>query len=208
MRRAVLRNALNAVHGKAVFNRRVEVLSRHLADMIPRGGGSLLDLGAGDGSIASRIGAQHPGLEVQGVDVLLRPVTHIPVTLYDGTTLPFEDDSFDWVTIIDVLHHTDDPGTVLGEAARVARRGVLVKDHLREGVLAGTTLRAMDWVGNRGHGVRLPYNYLNETEWDAVLARCGLVARERRTALSLYPPVVDSVFGRRLHFIARYAKKR
>jgi SAM-dependent methyltransferase len=208
MRRAVLRNALNAVHDKAIFGRRVEVLSRHLAEMIPAGPGRMLDLGAGDGSIALRVAAQHPGLEVEGVDVLLRPVRHIPVTEYDGTTLPFENDSFDWVTIVDVLHHTDDPAVVLAEAARVAKRGVLVKDHLREGMLAGPTLRAMDWVGNRGHGVRLPYNYLTETEWSRVLDRCGLVARERRTVLGLYPIPLDPVFGRRLHFIARYAKKR
>ena len=26
----------------------------------------------------------------------------------------------------------------------------------------------MDWVGNRGHDVRLPYNYLSKAEWNAI----------------------------------------
>lgn len=52
--------------------------------------------------------------------------------------------------------------------ARVARRGVVIKDHLREGPLAGPTLRLMDWVGNRGHDVRLPYNYLSRRKWTAI----------------------------------------
>ena len=30
------------------------------------------------------------------------------------------------------------------------------------------TLAFMDWVGNKGHDVRLPYNYLSKAEWTAV----------------------------------------
>ena len=195
---------LNAVHKAAVFNRRVDVLSRHLASIIPTGG-TVLDLGAGDGSIAHALMSLRPDLAVEGVDVLLRPKTLIPVKLYDGVTLPFADKAFDYVTIVDVLHHTDDPAVVLREAARVARRGVVIKDHLVQGLAARPTLRFMDWVGNRGHDVRLPYNYLTPGQWHAVFAASGLQEGRRIEELSLYPAPFTWVFDRGLHFVALLA---
>ncbi len=192
---------LNAVHGGAVFNRRVRVLAQHLAAAIP-GPGSVLDLGAGDGSIAAAVMGLRPDLAISGVDVMLRPVRHIPVSLYDGDTLPFADRSFDHVTIVDVLHHTEDAAAVLSEAARVARRSVVVKDHLLEGLLAGPTLRFMDWVGNRGHDVVLPYNYLTEAEWRSAFARAALEIAARNARLGLYPAPFGWAFDRRLHFVA------
>src|SRR3546814_18338967 len=75
---------------------------------------------------------------------------------------------------------------VLGEIARVARM-VVIKDHLRDGLAAGPTLRFMDWVGNAAHGVRLPYNYLSHREWQARWAKLDLGASAFVTRLSLYP---------------------
>jgi ubiquinone/menaquinone biosynthesis C-methylase UbiE len=116
--------------------------------------------------------------------------------------LPFANDSFDYVTIVDVLHHTTDPVVMLTESRRVARKGVVIKDHLREGFGAGATLRVMDWVGNRGHDVVLPYNYLTRAEWDAAFQRAGLRVAEWRDELRLYPKLARFIFERRLHFVA------
>lgn len=201
---ASAKTALNAVHKAAVFNRRVDVLSRHLASIIPTGG-TVLDLGAGDGSIAHALTGLRPDLAIEGVDVLIRPRTLIPVKLYDGVTLPFADKTFDYVTIVDVLHHTDDPAAVMREAARVARRGVAIKDHLVEGFAARPTLRFMDWVGNRGHDVRLPYNYLTPGQWDAAFGSAGLREERRIAALDLYPAPFTWLFDRGLHFVALLA---
>lgn len=198
---AVAKQALNSVHGAAVFRRRVRVLSQAIADAIPDAG-AVLDVGCGDGSIARAVMDARPDLDFQGIDVFLRPNVAIPARVYDGATIPFPDRSFDWVTIVDVLHHTDDPAAVLGECGRVARKGIVIKDHLREGLLARPTLRFMDWVGNRGHDVRLPYNYLSENEWNSVFARVGLTIETWTTRLGLYPPPFRAIFDRRLHFVA------
>ncbi|WP_224703307.1 class I SAM-dependent methyltransferase [Devosia aquimaris] len=198
---------LNSVHGRLILARRVQVLAQALAQAIPTGG-RVLDLGCGDGQVALGVMRLRPDIAVEGVDVLVRPVTHIPVTAYDGVTLPFADKSFDYVTIVDVLHHTDDPASVLAEAARVARQGVVVKDHLREGWLAGPVLRLMDWVGNRGHDVRLPYNYLDSAQWAAAEDRAGLSVAERHARLGLYPAPLSWVFERKLHFVARLVPQR
>ena len=150
--------------------------------------------------------ALRPDVRIEGIDVLVRPDTAIPVTEYDGSHIPFPDDSFDAAILVDVLHHTDDPGLVLAEAARVARHGVLVKDHFRNGLLAGPTLRFMDWVGNASHGVRLPYNYLSRREWMALWQRLDLSPEALETRIGLYPQPFDAVFGRGLHFVSLLEK--
>lgn len=197
------KQVLNAVHGALIFGRRVEALADALALAIPAGPARVLDLGCGDGQVAVALMARRPELTVEGVDVLVRPVTHIPVTPYDGVTLPFRDAAFDHVTIVDVLHHTDDPAAVLREAARVAGRSVVIKDHLREGWLAEPLLRLMDWVGNRGHDVRLPYNYLDRSQWHSAFGGAGLKEAQRSEKLGLYPAPLSWVFERQLHFVSR-----
>lgn len=198
------KQALNALHAKMVFGRRIRVLSRHIADHLS--GGSVLDVGCGDGTLAQAVMQLKPETRFEGIDVFLRPSVAIPAQVYDGQTIPFPDGAFDWVTICDVLHHTDDPGRVLSECARVARKGVVVKDHLREGFMAGPTLRLMDWVGNRGHDVRLPYNYLSRAEWSAIFRRFGIVEKRRDERLGIYPAPFGLIFDRTLHFVATLAR--
>ncbi|MCC0023357.1 MAG: methyltransferase domain-containing protein [Hyphomicrobiaceae bacterium] len=195
--------ALNAVHEKFIFNRRIHVLPRLLAEALPPENGSVLDVGCGDGQVALNLMELRPGLKVTGVDVMVRRQTHIPVVEYDGSHLPFEDKAFEYATIVDVLHHTENPTEVLREVARVVRKAIVIKDHLREGLLAGPTLRAMDWVGNRGHDVVLPYNYLRQAEWNAAFAASGLTIESWNEHLGLYAPPLSWFFERRLHFVAR-----
>ncbi|MCU0903935.1 MAG: class I SAM-dependent methyltransferase [Tabrizicola sp.] len=198
------KRALNYMHANMVFSRRIRVLSGHIASHLSDG--SVLDVGCGDGTLAQAVMAQRPNLSFQGIDVFLRPSVAIPAQVYDGQTIPFPDQSFDWVTICDVLHHTDDPAAVLAECARVVRRGVVIKDHLREGLLAGPVLRFMDWVGNRGHDVRLPYNYLSRAEWDAIFAKIGMKPARWDQSLGIYPAPFTYLFDRSLHFVATLAK--
>ncbi len=86
---------------------------------------------------------------------------------------------------IDVLHHTEDPLKLLREALRVARKGIIIKDHMVKGFLAWPTLRAVDWVGNAPYGVVLPYNYLSEDEWQSAFKTLGLKVGFFRTDATL-----------------------
>ena len=191
------------LHTKMVFGRRVRVLTELLADRVPATARSLVDIGCGDGQIAHWIAQQRPHLQITGIDVLVRPQTHIPVQAFDGTTLPLADQSVDVAMFVDVLHHTNDPLVMLREAKRVARQAIIIKDHCKDGFLAGTTLRFMDWVGNAHHGVVLPYNYWNEQRWRAAFAELGLTVADWTHRVPLYPWPGSWVFQRRLHFVAR-----
>jgi SAM-dependent methyltransferase len=197
-------SVVDRVHGGYVHGRRVRVLAGHLARLLPPDS-EVLDVGCGDGLLAWLVARARPDVQVAGIDVLLRPEAHVPVSLFDGRRIPRPDRGVDVLTLVDVLHHTPDPTTLLREAARVARRAILIKDHLLSGPLAGPTLRLMDRVGNARHGVELPYNYWPPGRWSSAFAELGLAVEAWSSRLGLYPWPADYLFGRSLHFVARLA---
>jgi SAM-dependent methyltransferase len=186
-----------------IFDRRVQVLARHVAELIPSGAHSVLDVGCGDGSLARLAMSRRPELKVQGLETIARPVTAIPVREYDGSTLPYLDRSVDVVMLMDVLHHSDDAPRLLREASRVARRAVIIKDHLSDPWLGRRRLAAMDWVGNVGHGVPLREAYLDRAQWTAAFTEARLDAEECREDLGLYPRPARWLLENGLHFMCR-----
>lgn len=192
-------------HQSLVFGRRVCVLAKLLAANIPRNS-SLLDIGCGDGTLSSLIQFAVPSAQIQGIEIAERPACRIPCRVFDGTHILFPDASFDVCMFVDVLHHTDQIGEVLAEAARVSRRFLLIKDHLSESSLDFHTLKFMDWIGNRPHGVVLPNNYQSRTQWDAYFGGAGLRLKKWQDQIPLYPFPFSVVFSRKLHFIALLEK--
>jgi len=190
-----------SLHDGYVHQRRVRRLGELLTGLLPPGA-SVLDVGCGDGLLSRSIQDRRPDVRVHGLDVLVRETRHIPVQHFDGQTIPEGNEAVDVVLMVDVLHHTDDPIILLREAARVAARGVLIKDHTRDGFLAGPTLRFMDYVGNAHHNVVLPYNYWPKRRWLSAFDDLGLTVASWDDDLRLYPWPAEWVFGRSLHFIA------
>ncbi len=189
-------------HAKFVHSRRVRVLCENLAPLFPRDA-TVLDVGCGDGLLAHLISHARPDLRISGIDVLTRDKAWIPVATFNGKTVPRADKSIDVVMFVDVLHHTDDPMVLLREAARVARRAVIMKDHTMDGLLAYGTLKFMDDVGNKRYGVTLPHNYWREDQWRDAFDMLGLRIAEWKHHVGLYPWPASLLFGRRLHFVAK-----
>ena len=193
---------IESIHESYVKSRRLTVLADHFAELIPDQS-TVMDVGSGDGGLAAAIIARKPTLRFKGIDTLVRENTGIPVEKFDGRTIPSANDTSDYVLFSDVLHHTEDPMILLREAARVARKGLMIKDHLVRGLLARPTLRFMDEVGNRRFGVKLPHNYWSPEQWDAAFEELSLERKDCLTQLRLYPMWANWCFGRGLHFIAR-----
>lgn len=195
-----MENISSSIHTSLIFPRRIERLTELFCDKIPDGS-SVLDVGTGNGQLAKNIGDRKKDVKVQGVDVLLRDYSHIPVTLFDGSKLPFDDKSFDIVTFVDVLHHTNNAKELLAEALRVSRKLVIIKDHLVSGFLAGPTLRLMDEVGNRRYNVALPYNYFTPEQWRKTFSDIGAKIQFWEQDLKIYQKYLDMIFGRNLHVL-------
>jgi SAM-dependent methyltransferase len=192
---------LDVLHGRTIHARRVRVLAERVVPWLPLQA-RVLDVGAGDGSLAARIAALRPDLRLHCVDVQVRPGTALPVERFDGAKLPFHDGAFDAVLIVDVLHHTLDPLALLREVRRVTRSRIVLKDHALEGAFAGVTLRLMDWIGNARHGVPLPFNYWPRAVWAEAFEKLGLAMREWNDHLAIYPWPAGLVFERSLQFLA------
>jgi SAM-dependent methyltransferase len=193
---------LGKLHGGYVHPRRARVLCDRLAHLIPPGA-RVLDVGCGDGLLAYLISQQRPDVNISGVDVLVRQDTLIPIEEFDGQMLPYAEKSFDAVLFVDVLHHTPAPMILLREAVRVARQFIIIKDHLRDDLLADSTLRFMDWIGNARHSVALPYNYWAGQQWFEAFSELGLTINAWGTNLGLYSKPFCWFFERKLHFIAQ-----
>jgi SAM-dependent methyltransferase len=78
-----------------------------------------LDVGCYDGYLLSRIVCR---LRV-AVDLEPAEVGFYPVWKADGSRLPFADETFDRVYLLDIIEHVVDYGRVLSEAIRVLRPG-------------------------------------------------------------------------------------
>ena len=190
------------LHERFALNRRAQVLAVHASRLI-EASGTVLDVGTGDGAIAALLQERRPDLALSGVDTLVRPDCAIPVTVFDGCTLPFTDGSFRSVLLFDVLHHAGDADRLLAECARVASDAIVLKDHLADGWGSAALLRYMDRVGNERHGVASPGNYLTRTGWQSIFARVGLRPVQWTGRVGLYPWPASLLFDRGLQFVCR-----
>lgn len=198
------KKVVSPLHQSVISPRRIKQISHHLIDLIPQDSNLIgLDVGCGTGEIAREIEKSRPQIKMQGVEVLVRDDSVIDVIHFDGKEIPFPDKSFDFTTLVDVLHHTESPEALLKECARVSRNFILIKDHRCESIWDRSRLTLMDWVGNRGHDVNLPYNYLSKTAWDDLYKQSNLICVFSQFKLDLYPQPFSWIFDDKLHFVTK-----
>ncbi|HEX4590249.1 MAG TPA: methyltransferase domain-containing protein [Gemmataceae bacterium] len=121
-----------------------------------RRGDHLLNIGSRDGRLDLLL-RRDPGCEV-----VVDP-GHLP--------LPFSDDRFDVVLLVSVLHHVDDPRTVLEEARRVSRRQVIVLEDVNSTRWDRLVFRAFHrWIQT----LPTPYRKWSPEQWSQLAAEAGL----------------------------------
>lgn len=124
----------------------------------PRRKQRLLDIGCGTGVFLEFLWSC--GFDLTAVDSSPDMLTHarermgerVEFHVAKAEHLPFDDREFDYATIMTVLEFVDDPARVLREAARVARKGLLVTFLNRQSVYGlRTRLSRRDSILKRAH---------------------------------------------------------
>jgi SAM-dependent methyltransferase len=138
----------------------------------------VLDIGAGDCLLDAELAAR-VGCTVEAVDVADANRTARPLQLFDGKTLPFADGAFDVGLLLFVLHHADDPATLLGEAKRVCRRRLIAFEDDTTGWWNRQTFRGGHSVYSRVIGLPFPKHEWPPAAWSALAGKLGLRDRWR-----------------------------
>lgn len=124
---------------------------------------SYLDIGTGNGALAQQF--INTGYQVSAVDVIDKSLfAAVKPTLYNGYTIPFNDNAFDCCLLITVLHHCKDVEAVLREARRVSRHQVIVMEDIYTNGLQKWLTLQMDSLVNaswKNH----PHNNHSHEEW-------------------------------------------
>ena len=138
---------------------------------------SHIEIGSGPGSVLSVMRKQN--YTVEGLDIAdnsfredLRP------TVYDGENMPFLHNDFDTALLLTVLHHTQDPDAIIREAARIAKRIVIIEDVYDNRFMEWLT-KVFDSVMNLefiGH----PHSNRSDAEWRETFERLDLRIRYRK----------------------------
>ena len=155
-----------------------------------------LALGCGDGRVAALVSDQaaRTGL---GADTTPQPRASIPVVACADRHLPFPDGGAAYVLMADVLRRADDPVTLIREALRVGRHGVILADRLVRRRGDRLLLRALDL----GDGAPNPPRYWTERQWWEMAERAGAQVTHWERLRDVYAPPASWVFGRHLHVV-------
>ena len=155
------------------------------AELGPAPAGShrtVLDIGSGAGNMAHHL--SHYG-HVVGVDYNDRPLAVAAQRALDvcqgfGDQLPFADDSFDLVALLDTVEHIANEFGVLEECVRVLKPG---------GKLI-VTVPAFMWLWSYNDEINNPERRYTASELEMKLELCGLtVKRTTYTSFFLFPMV-------------------
>ncbi len=147
--------------GAFALGREMRLLERMAAGW-PRRGQRLLEIGCGTGIFLEAL--HQAGFDVTGLDaspaMLEAARTRLgslaDLHLGDAEHLPFDDNEYDFAVLLTVLEFCPDPGLALREAARVARKGLII------GYLNRFSLH---WLFTQGLPGRRAGSHLGRARW-------------------------------------------
>ena len=156
---------------------------------------NLLDLGCGSGILAETIEDRF-GIKVEGVDIIDMRAVDISFRKYDGKDLSFiPDDSFDVVLISYVLHHAEDPISILKQAGRIAKKYVIIYEDMNEGVIGRAYCKLHGkCFNNLLQGNNVEAKFFTEREWRNIFKDLNLEILKVKSKPYFLNPVKRKMF--------------
>ncbi|MDD4333695.1 MAG: class I SAM-dependent methyltransferase [Candidatus Pacebacteria bacterium] len=156
---------------------------------------NVLDLGCGSGILAKKIEKKFKA-NIQGVDVVDMRVNDVSLKIYNGSDLSFiSDNEFDTVLISYVLHHTENPESILKQAKRITKKNIIIFEDMNEGLLGKIYCyfhgRLFDFFFLRKS---IPAKFFNEKEWKEIFNELGLKIVYSKSKKYFLNPVKRKMF--------------
>lgn len=156
-------------------NRSEITLAQFSDHLIP---GSVLDLGGGSGEIASRVAALGHSLAVADIrDWRSYQHRDLPFITVTNNQIDLPDRCIDTILVLMVLHHSENPQSLLREAFRVAKQRVIIIESVTNTITAYHYGCLMDWFYNHivhyeedpERKIPVPCNFLPATSWEQLI---------------------------------------
>jgi SAM-dependent methyltransferase len=153
---------------------------------------TVLDLGGGSGSVSGwlgdRVGIVPTLAELK--DYPNRRHDMVFIRLPDPLAVPVQDDSFDAVMVVFVLHHlaeAADQEKLIDEAVRISRRRIVIMEDTPGNQLDLALTKGWDWFLNRWMNVPTPFTFRSPASWASSFERRGLSIVRREGYRGTWP---------------------
>jgi SAM-dependent methyltransferase len=192
-------------HTRAESDRRARAIATSVSRIMRmrdrlRGDGTtaqpFVSIGCGDGRVAALVSARAARAAL-GADPAPPARISIPAVASAAHRLPFPDGAAAYVLMADVLRRSGDPVTLLREALRVGRHGVILTDRLVRRRGDRLLLRVLDLGDGSPHTPR----YWTERQWWEMAEHAGAQVTHWERLRDVYAPPASWVFGRHLHVV-------
>ncbi|PIV08806.1 16S rRNA (cytosine(1402)-N(4))-methyltransferase [Candidatus Roizmanbacteria bacterium CG17_big_fil_post_rev_8_21_14_2_50_39_7] len=133
----------------------------------PKRNSSFLDVGCGSGILIKNLLALNSNIKLYGLDITPKMVEvakrkfgnepNVEITLGSAVKMPYQDNTFDYVTCASSFHHHPDPLQSAKEMVRVLKPGgrLLILDMCIEGLLRKILFKVENVYHNEGKVYRL-----------------------------------------------------
>jgi SAM-dependent methyltransferase len=167
---ALQRNRATRAIIHSIERRRAESILLQIEPFL-KGATSVVDIGAGPCVISEVLMAS--SYNIVPIDIQDNSFSDmVSPILYNGRRIPFQDDLFDVSLLLQVLHHTANPGAVLEEARRISERIIVLEDVFTNSIGRYTTCLADSLLNFEFEGH--PHSNKRDCEWQQLFAQLGL----------------------------------
>jgi ubiquinone/menaquinone biosynthesis C-methylase UbiE len=161
---------------RSIYQKLQEKRAKNIAPLLGqviKKGDNVLDLGMGNGLIAKQLLLNHD-INILGFDLKDYNITDVPLVICDSKRLPFEDNEFDVVLMICVLHHASDFTYLLTEAKRICKGRMVILEEVYSTAIEKVVVTFMDVISNLLTPMNMPFNFCREQEWLSIFNNLGL----------------------------------
>jgi ubiquinone/menaquinone biosynthesis C-methylase UbiE len=171
----------------------------------------ILDVGCGFGEFSDFIyrNEKSPkGINIIGIEKIIRPNSLIEVKQILDNNLPFDDNYFDCVMLLDVLHHERNWDHLLDECIRVSKNIVIIKDHQITTKLSYYHVCLLDWLANKPYKIECLYKYFSAKKWREIFKLKNMEIVKEDLFLNIYPTIYQILFPGKLQYFTVLKKAR